>query len=66
MGGSFLSCGVLAFLMSLNMLVQTLRNPYIDFEKRDTAQAKRGLLILSAVIATALVIGALLYWVPLR
>src|SRR5579863_6397871 len=40
-GRAFLVLWVLAFLVSLNMLVQALRNPRIECEKRDMEQAKR-------------------------
>jgi hypothetical protein len=57
---------VLAFLMSLSMLVQSARNPYVEPEEGDTMKVKRGMLIMGAVIVTALLLSALLYFVPLR
>ena len=56
----------LAFLMSLNMPVQSVRHPYVEIEKVHARVQNRGLLILCAVIATALLFGVLLYFVPLR
>jgi hypothetical protein len=55
----------LAFLMSLNMPVQSIRHPFVEIEKVDTWTKNRGLLILGAVIATALLLALLVYFVPL-
>jgi len=65
-GRVFLVLWVIAFLMSLNMVVQSVRNPYIEAENEDTAMETRGLLILGAVVVISLLLGALLYLVPLR
>jgi len=62
---AFLVLWGLAFLMSLNMPIQSVRHPYIELEKVET-KAGKGLLILGAVCAIALVLGALLYFIPLR
>ena len=63
---AFFVLWTLAFLMSLNMAVQSVRHPYVEPEKVDARMKNRGLLILGAVIATALLFAALLYFVPLR
>ena len=41
-------------------LVHSVRHPYVELEKVDTRMGNRGLLNLCAVIATALLLGALL------
>jgi hypothetical protein len=63
---AFLVLWGLAFLMSLNMPIQSVRHPYIELEKVETKARNKGLLILGAVCAIALVLGALLYFIPLR
>jgi len=57
---------VLAFLMSLSMVVQAVRNPRIEAERSDGMALMRGGLILLAVVVTMLLLGALVYWLPLR
>ncbi len=56
----------LAFLMSLNMPIQSVRHPYIELEKIETKAGNQRLLILGAAFAIAVVLGALLYFMPLR
>ena len=63
---AFLVLWTLAFLMSLSMPVQSVRRPYVEFERVDTKVENRRLLILCGVLATALLLGALLYFVPVR
>ena len=65
-GRVFFALWVLAFLMSLSMPIQSLRNPYVEPEKGDTALEKRRLLIMSAAIVILFLLGALLYFVPFR
>jgi hypothetical protein len=63
---AFLVLWGLAFLMSLNMPIQSVRHPYIELEKVETKAGNQRLLILGAVCAIALALGALLYFIPLR
>jgi hypothetical protein len=63
---AFLILWIIAFLVSLNMPVQAVRHPYVQLDKIPTSVENRGLLILCAVIVTAIVLGALTYFVPLR
>ena len=63
---AFLILWIIAFLFSLNMPVQAVRHPYVQIEEIPSSLGNRGLLILSAVIVTAIVFGALLYFGPLR
>ena len=57
----------LAFLMSLNMPLQSVRHPYVEIEKLDDrVPNRRRLLYLCGFIVTALLLGALLYFIPLR
>lgn len=63
---AFLVLWGLAFLMSLNMPIQSVRHPYIELEKTETKARNQRLLILGAVCAIALVLGALLYFIHLR
>lgn len=56
----------LAFLMTLNMPVQSVRHPYVEIEKINTRVENRRLLNLCALAATMLLLGALLYFVRLR
>jgi hypothetical protein len=65
-GRVFLVLWVLAFLLSLNMAVQSVRNPNVEPDNGDREMKKRELLILSAVIVVSLLLGTLLYFVPLR
>lgn len=63
---AFLVLWSLAFVMSLNMPVQSVRYPHVEIETVDTRMRNRRFLTLCAAIATALLLGALLYFVPLR
>jgi FlaA1/EpsC-like NDP-sugar epimerase len=63
---AFLVLWGLAFLMSLNMPIQSVRHPYIELEKIETKAGNQRLLIIGALCAIALVLGALLYFIPLR
>ncbi len=63
---AFLVLWCLAFLMSLNMPIQSVRHPYIELEKTETKARNQRLLILGAACVIALVLGALLYFMPLR
>jgi len=56
----------LALLISLSMLMSSARRPDVRGEEGVTTSASRGLLVLSIVLATALILGALMYFVPLR
>src|SRR5712691_4660322 len=55
--GAFLVLWGLAFLMSLNMPIQSVRHPYIELERVETKARNQRLLILGAVCAIALVLG---------
>jgi hypothetical protein len=57
---------IVAFLLSLKMPVQSARHPYVQLEEIPSSVGNRRLLILCAVIVTAIVLGALIYFVPLR
>jgi hypothetical protein len=46
--------------------IQSIRHPDIELEKIETKARNQRLLILGAVCAIALVLGALLYFIPLR
>jgi len=64
-GRIFLVLGVLAFLMSANMLVQAVRNPYVAPPGGELPSSRKGLLIVGAVLAITFLLGLLLYLVPL-
>ena len=57
---------IIAFLLSLNMPVQAVRHPYVQLDIISSSVGNRRLLILCAVLVTGIVVGALLYFVPLR
>jgi len=42
------------------------RKPYREHEQSDTAALKRGLLVFGFVIGVMLLVGALVYFLPLR
>ena len=63
---TFLVLWIVAFLLSLNMPVQAVRHPYVQLEEISSSAGNQGLLILCAVLLTGIVLGALLYFVPLR
>lgn len=63
---AFLVLWIIAFLLSLNMPVQAVRHPYVQIEEISSSVGNRGLLILCAVTVTAIVLGALTYFVPFR
>ena len=60
-----LALWVLALIVSLSMLVQSARNPHVKLEEGQTMTLKRRLLVLCAVVLGALLLGAMLYFVPL-
>jgi hypothetical protein len=61
-----LTLWVLALIVSLSMLVQSARNPYVKPEHSDKTKVQWRLLILCAFIAASLLLGALMYFVPTR
>lgn len=61
-----LALWVLALIVSLSMLIHSARKPYVESKDDDAMKVKRRWLILSAFIVTALLLGALMYFVPLR
>jgi hypothetical protein len=63
---AFFALWITALVLSLNMLIQAIRNPYVEPEGDERSRANKGLLILGAVIVIALLLGAALYWIPLR
>ena len=63
---AFLILWIIAFLFSLNMPVQAVRHPYVQPDIISSSVGNRRLLILCAVLVTGIVLGALLYFVPLR
>jgi hypothetical protein len=63
---TFFALWIVAFLLSLNMPVQSMQHQYVNLKNLETRAENRGLLILGGVIATALRVGALLYFVPWR
>ena len=65
-GRVFFALWALAFLMTLNMPVQSIRNPYVQPEKGDTGMKKRNVLILFSIIVASLLLGALMYFIPSR
>jgi hypothetical protein len=62
----FFALWITAPVLSLNMPIQAVRNPYVAPEGDERLRANKGLLILGAVIVTALLLSAALYWIPLR
>jgi hypothetical protein len=64
-GWLFLVLWVLAFFMSINMLVQARRNPYVPPSGAEPSVARNSLLILGFMIGAMVLVGALLYFVPL-
>jgi hypothetical protein len=63
---AFLILWIIAFLFSLNMPVQAVRYPYVQLDIISSSVGNQRLLILCAVLVTGIVLGALLYFVPLR
>jgi hypothetical protein len=64
-----LALSLLGLLVSLSMLVQSVANPHVRPSDDKTAaanQIKRGSLILVAIIVTVLLLGAMLYFLPLQ
>ena len=57
---------VLAFITSLNMPIQSVRHPYVELENVDNRVETQRLLSVFGLIATLLLLGALMYFVPLR
>lgn len=69
MGLGKLALSLLGLLVSLTMLVQSAANPRVRPSEGETTvanQIKHGSLILLAVILTVLLLGAMLYFLPLR
>jgi hypothetical protein len=62
----FFALWVLAFLLSLNMTIQSVRNPHFESSTNDSANTKQRFHILLVVIVSALLFGALMYFIPLR
>lgn len=62
----FFALWIVAFLLSLNMPLQSARHPYIELDKIPSGVGNRGLLILGGIMLTAIVLGALLYFIPLQ
>lgn len=63
---TFLVLWIVAFLLSLNMPVQAVRHPYVQLEEISSSAGNQRLLILCVVLLSGIVLGALLYFVPLR
>jgi hypothetical protein len=55
-----------ALLISLSALVGSVRRPDVPGEEGVAVFTSRGLLVLSIILVTALLVGALMYFVPLR
>jgi hypothetical protein len=62
----FLALSTIGLVLSLNMPIQAIRNPYVAPEGDEPLRANKGLLILGAVIVIAFLLGATLYWIPFR
>jgi hypothetical protein len=65
-GGPSVGLWIIGLVLSLNMLIQAIRNPYVPSEGDGPLRGNKGLLILGAAIVIAFVLGATLYWIPLR
>jgi hypothetical protein len=63
---TFLVLWIVAFLLSLNMSVRAVRHPCVQHEEIPSNVGNHRFLILCAVMITAILLGALLYFVPLR
>lgn len=64
-----LALSLFCLLVSLTMLVQSARSPHVrrsDAETSIARQPQRSLPMLAVVILAVLVLGALLYFLPLR
>ena len=64
-----LALSLLALLVSLTMLVQSARTPKVEpneIHAPIARQLRRNALILLAVVATILVLGSLLYFLPFQ
>ena len=61
-------CGLWTFalLISISALISSARRPYVPDKKAVTVSPSRGLLVLSIVLVIALLLGALMYFIPLR
>jgi hypothetical protein len=55
-----------ALLISLSALVDSARRPHVPGEGGVAVLSSRGLLVWGVVLATALLLGALMYFVPMR
>jgi hypothetical protein len=62
---TFFGLWIVAFFLSLRMPLQSARHPYVELDEVPSGRGKPRWLILCAVMATAIVLGALLYFVPL-
>ncbi len=56
----------ITLLISLSALVASARRPNVPGEQEAPVFTGRGLLVLSIVLMTALLLGTLMYFVPLR
>jgi hypothetical protein len=55
-----------ALLISISALISSARRPPVLGNEAVTVSPSRGLLVLSIVLVTALLLGALMYFIPLR
>jgi hypothetical protein len=55
-----------ALIVGSSMLFASIQNSKVDSKNSNTMTAGRTLLILAAVIATSLLVGTLLYFIPMR
>jgi hypothetical protein len=65
-GWAFVALWIAGLVLSLNMPIQAIRNPYIAPEGEEASSPKKGLVILGAVIVIAFLLGLTLYWIPSR
>jgi hypothetical protein len=65
-GWAFVALWITGLVLSLNMAVQAIRNPFMAPEGDEASSPKKGLLILGAVIVIAFIVGLTLYWIPSR
>jgi hypothetical protein len=62
----FFALWIIALILSMRMPIHAIRNPYFAPEGEEPLREKKGLLIMGAVIVLVFLLGAALYWVPLR
>jgi hypothetical protein len=63
---SFFALWIIGLILSMRMPIHAIRNPYVAPEDEKPLREKKGLLILGALIVLAFLLGAALYWIPLR